>query len=50
MLERLAVDKHSSLLQKFVKYGRKKFNIGPWPWAQCCKTVFFCNLRMFVVS
>jgi hypothetical protein len=24
-LERLARDKHSSLLQKFVNYGRKKF-------------------------
>ena len=30
-LERLARDKHSCLLQKFVTYGRKKFyNIGPW--------------------
>jgi hypothetical protein len=29
-MERLAGDKHSSLLQKFVTYGRKKFyNIGP---------------------
>jgi hypothetical protein len=29
-LERLARDKHSSLLQKTVNYGRKKFyNIGP---------------------
>ncbi len=29
-LERLARDKHSSLLQKFVNYGQKKFyNIGP---------------------
>ncbi len=28
-LEKLAKDKHSSLLQKFVTYGRKKFhNIG----------------------
>jgi hypothetical protein len=25
------VDKHSSLLRKFVNYGEKKFyNIGPW--------------------
>ncbi len=30
-LEELAKDKHSSLLRKFVNYGRKKFyNIGPW--------------------
>ncbi len=30
-MERLAKDKHSSLLQKFVTYGRKKFDrIGPW--------------------
>ncbi len=29
-LERLAKDKHSSLLQAFVNYDRKKFyNIGP---------------------
>ena len=29
-MERLARDKHSSLLQKFVNYGQKKFyNIGP---------------------
>ncbi len=29
-LERLARDKHSSLLQKSVNYGQKKFNnIGP---------------------
>ncbi len=29
-LEKLAKDKHSSLLQKFVNYGQKKFyNIGP---------------------
>ncbi len=27
----LAIHKHSNLLQKFLKYGRKKFyNIGPW--------------------
>ncbi len=36
-LERLAMYKHSSLLQTLVNYGRKKFyNIGPW--TQCCKT------------
>jgi hypothetical protein len=30
MLERLARDKHCSLLQKFVNYSRKKFfSIGP---------------------
>ncbi len=30
MLERPAKDKHSSLLRKFLNYGRKKFyNIGP---------------------
>jgi hypothetical protein len=29
-LERLAMDKHSSLLRKFVNYGQEKFhNIGP---------------------
>jgi hypothetical protein len=32
-LEKLALGKHSSLLQKFVNYGRKKFyNIGPRSW------------------
>jgi len=31
LLERLARDKHSSLLRKFVIYGQKKFeNIGFW--------------------
>jgi hypothetical protein len=30
ILIRLARDKHSSLLQKFINYGRKKvYNIGP---------------------
>ncbi len=30
-LEKFASDKHSSLLRKFVNYGRKKFyNIDPW--------------------
>jgi hypothetical protein len=30
-LERLARNRHSSLLQKFINYGEKKFyNIGPW--------------------
>jgi hypothetical protein len=42
-------DKRSSLLQKFVNYGRKKFyKIGPW--AQCYKTFFVRNLRIFVIS
>jgi hypothetical protein len=28
---RIARDKHSSLLRKFLKYGRKKvYNVGPW--------------------
>ncbi len=32
MLEKLARDKHSSLLQTFVNYSRKLFyNIWPWP-------------------
>ncbi len=31
-LEKLGKDKRSSLLRKFVTYGRKKFyRIGPWP-------------------
>ncbi len=31
MLERLAREKQSNLLRKFVTYGCKKFyNIGPW--------------------
>jgi hypothetical protein len=31
ILQRLARDEHSSLLQKFVANGSKKFNnIGPW--------------------
>ncbi len=31
-LERIARNKHSSFLGKFVNYVRKKFNnIGPWP-------------------
>ncbi len=30
-LEKLARDKHASLLQKFVTYNRKNlYNIGPW--------------------
>ncbi len=39
-LERLARGKHSSLLQKLVYYGCKKFyNVGPW--FQCYKTFLF---------
>jgi hypothetical protein len=30
LAERLAKDKHSSLLGTLVNYIRKKFNIGPW--------------------
>jgi hypothetical protein len=41
-LEKLARDKHSSVLPKFVNYGRKKFyNIGPRPeefWICNCVT------------
>jgi hypothetical protein len=29
MMERLARDKHVSLLQKFVNYGKNLYNIGP---------------------
>ncbi len=48
-LERFARNKHSSLLRKSVNYGQKKFyNIGPW--AQCYKTFYVLNLRMFLVS
>ncbi len=37
MHERLARDKHSSLLSKFITYGCKKFyNVDPW--SQCYKT------------
>ncbi len=48
-LERLGIDKRSSLLQKSVIYGRKKFyNIEPR--AQCYKTFYDRNLRIFVIS
>jgi len=48
-LENLARDKHSNVLRKSVNYGRKYFyNIGPW--AQCYKTFFVRNLRIFVIS
>jgi hypothetical protein len=42
-IDKLARDKHSSLLQKFVNYGRKTFyNIGPRPildvfWKTCTR-------------
>ncbi len=29
-LERLTMDKHYSLFRKFVNYGKKFYNIGPW--------------------
>ncbi len=48
-LERLAKDKHSSLLRKSVNYGRNNF-YDKGPWALCYKTVFFHNLCMFVIS
>jgi hypothetical protein len=39
ILEKLARTQHSSLVQKFTIYDRKKFyNIGPW--CQCHKTFF----------
>ncbi len=48
-LEKLAKDKHSSLFQTFVKYGRKKFyKIGPW--GLYYKTFYGGNLRIFVIS
>ncbi len=42
-LEKLARDKHSSLLRKLVDNGQKKFyNFEPW--AQCYET--FCNVNL----
>jgi hypothetical protein len=39
-LERLAIDKHSSLLQKFVNCGQKSFmTLGPG-WGRCYITIF----------
>ncbi len=44
ILEKLARDEHSSLLQKIVTYGCKKFyNIGPWGLYH--KIYYSCNLR-----
>ncbi len=49
MLERPAREKHSSLLQKFINYVRKKFyNIDAW--GQCYKTLFVPDLRIFVLG
>ncbi len=43
------MNKHSSLVQKFVNHGRKKFyNIEPW--TQCYKTFYGRNLRAFVIN
>ncbi len=48
-LEKLVTEKRSSLLEKFITYGRKTFsNIGPW--SQCFKSFFVCNLQIFVIS
>jgi hypothetical protein len=48
-LERFTKDKHSSLVQKFVNYGRKKFyNIGLG--GETCKTFYGRNLRIFVIN
>jgi hypothetical protein len=42
-MEEFAEDKQSSLLRKFVNYGRKKaYNIGLWA-AQCYKTFYIRN-------
>ena len=49
MIEKFAKDKQSSLLWKFVSYGRKKFyNIDPR--SQCYKTFFTRNLQMLIIS
>jgi hypothetical protein len=49
MLERLAKVKHSSLLQKSVNYGRKKF-FSTGPWAEFSTLgVAICILRIFGV-
>jgi hypothetical protein len=46
---RLAKDKHSNLLQKFVTYGRKKFyNEGTR--GRCYKTFFARKLLIFAIS
>jgi len=45
-----AADRHSSLLQKFINYGRTKFyNIGPLL-VLSFKTVYVRNLQMFIIS
>ncbi len=52
-MKKLAKDKHSSLLQKFVTYGRKKFyNIGPRDqiWAEFSSLeVAICMLPIYDV-
>ncbi len=49
-MESLATDKHSSLLRKSVKYGRKKFyNIGPWlPVYMNLKLDLFASVSYFL--
>ncbi len=48
-LERLGKDKHSSLVRKFVNYGRKKFySIGPSD--LCYKNFYGSNYCHFVIS
>jgi hypothetical protein len=48
-LERLARDKHFGLLRKYVNYGSKRFH-STGPRAQCYKTFYGRNLRIFVIS
>jgi hypothetical protein len=46
-LERLARDKHSSLLLKSVNYGRNKFySTGPWDWPR--KTFYDRITKLFL--
>ncbi len=48
-LEKLAKDKCSSLSQKFVTYGSKKFyKIGTW--GKCYKTIYSRNLQILGIS
>ncbi len=48
-MEMLTKDKYSSLLQKYVIYGQKKFNnIGPW--CQYYKTCFVRNLLFLYLA
>jgi hypothetical protein len=48
MLERLARDKQSSLLQKSINYGPKKF-YGTGPWGQCYNS-FAVSIYMAILS